>query len=83
MNHLDYCSANFLHVVNFFLLSFHDLESLSFPYLSGHATSKRSCWPLISLFSQVRDMEERDELVACPGTILRAIARILIDRCKL
>merc|ERR1719370_2887537 len=41
MSHLDYCSANFLHVV--------------------------------------RDMSERDELVACPGTILRAIARILID----
>ena len=40
-------------------------------------------WPLLSLFSEVRDMAERDELVACPGTILRAIARILIDRCML
>jgi len=39
---LDYCSANFLHVV--------------------------------------RNLEEKDELVPCPGTILRAIARILIDR---
>jgi len=42
MSHLDYCSANYLHVA--------------------------------------RDSEEQDELVPCPGSILRAVARILIER---
>ena len=32
---------------------------------------------------QARDSEEQDELVPCPGSILRAVARILIERCLL
>ena len=42
-----------------------------------------SWWRVIILFLKVRNLEEKDELVPCPGTILRAIARILIDRWKL
>ena len=30
---------------------------------------------------QARDSEEHVELVPCPGSILRAVARILIERC--
>ena len=30
---------------------------------------------------QARDSEEQVELVPCPGSILRAVARILIERC--
>ena len=41
-----------------------------------------SWWRVIILFLKVRNLEEKDELVPCPGTILRAIARILIDRWK-
>ena len=33
--------------------------------------------------TQARDSEEQDELVPCPGSILRAVARILIERCLL
>ena len=59
MSHLDYCSNNFLHVV--------DLGYLS---------------QIIILFKvrQIGEAEEKEELVPCPGAILRAVAKILIER---
>ena len=48
MSHLDYCSNNFLHVVD-----------------EG---------------KQMEEVEEKEELVPCPSAILRAVAKILIER---
>ena len=60
MSHLDYCSNNFLHVV--------DLG-----YLAKIITI---CFKV----RQVEEVEEKEELVPCPGAILRAVAKILIER---
>ena len=62
MSHLDYCSANFLHVVGFFFIlpSYFDLQM------------REAKENLVE--------EEKEELVPCPGSILRAVAKILIER---
>ena len=93
ISHLDYCSANFLHVVGFYKFFVNILKifvwypALTYEVLLRYILPVNfvwcSWWRVIILFLKVRNLEEKDELVPCPGTILRAIARILIDRWKL
>ena len=65
MSHLDYCSANFLHVVGFCF----------FPSI----TKKYFDLQMREVKENLVE-EEKEELVPCPGSILRAVAKILIER---
>ena len=52
-------------------------------YCSGnylHVVGHKTLSPTLTAI-QARDSEEQVELVPCPGSILRAVARILIERC--